>query len=164
MRIPIVNEQDEVISYKEKKDLLPTDRNRDTGLFVVNEKKEILLAKRSANKKLYPNRWSVAVSGTVEEGETYKSNIIKEAIEEIGLKDIKPVFLFKYLKENEVKRISGVFKVNVSSNYNFILEPKEVSEIRWFSDKELEKLFKLNKKMFTPNFPDYYKKFKKYAN
>jgi len=109
MKIPIVNEKDEIVYYKEKHELLPTEINRDTGLFVLNEKNQILLAQRSSNKKMYPNLWSVAVAGTVEEGETYESNIIKEAQEELGLLNIKPIFMCTYLNENKNKRMSGMF-------------------------------------------------------
>jgi isopentenyldiphosphate isomerase len=164
MRIPIVDENDNLIYYKEKHELLFTEINRDTGLFIVDENKKILLAKRSSNKKIYPNLWSVAVAGTVEEGETYESNIIKEAKEELGIYDIKPIFLFKYLKENEHKRMSGIFKVNIKNEYKFTVEPMEISEIRWFSREELEKLFIENRDMFTPNFTNYYKKFIEYEN
>ena len=164
MRVPIVDEDDNIIGYKERDELLPNDRNRDANLFVFNEKNEILLAKRSTNKKLFPDRWGMAVSGTVEEGETYESNILKEAKEEIGLIDINPSFLYKSLKNKEVKRMGAVFKINVPSDYNFILEPKEVSEVRWFSREELEEFLIKSKEMFTTNFPDYYKKFKDYEN
>jgi len=164
MKVPIVDEDDNIIEYKERDELLLTDRNRDANLFVFNEKNEILLSKRSANKKLFPNRWGMAVSGTVEEGETYESNIIKEAREEIGLVDIQPTFLYKSLKNKEVKRMGAVFKLNIASNYNFILEPNEVSEVKWFTRQDLEKLLATNKGIFTPNFPDYYARFKEYEN
>lgn len=164
MRIPIVNEQDEIIGYKEKKDLTPLDINRDTGLWIIDENDNILLAQRSSNKKVHPNLWTVAVAGTVEEGETYESNVIKEAEEEIGLVDINPTFICTLLKEGKYKRMGGMFKVLINHSYNFKVEPMEISEIRWFSKSELEKLFQTNKEMFTPGFPDYYNKFISYES
>jgi len=47
------------------------------------------LAQRSFNKTHNPGQWGPAVAGTNDEGETYESNIIKEAEEEIVLRDIK---------------------------------------------------------------------------
>lgn len=164
MKIPIVNEQDEIIGYKDKKDVLPLDINRDAGLFILNPKNQILLGKRSSNKKLYPNRWATAVAGTVEEGETYEACIVREAQEEIGLIGIKPIFMYKYFKQKEIMRMSGVFKVEVDDNYKFTVEPNEISEIKWFSREEINELFISNLEMFTPNFPDYYKKFLEYEN
>ena len=164
MKIPIVNEQDEIIGYKEKKDLTINDINRDTGLWVFDENGNILLSKRSSNKKIYPNCWSAAVAGTVEEGETYESNVIKEAEEELGLLNIKPKFVCKYFKQKEIKRMNGMFKILIKHDYDFKVEPMEISEIRWFSRGELEELFLTTREMFTPNFPDYYKKFLEYEN
>jgi len=164
MRIPVVNEQDEIIGYKEKKDLTPEDINRDTGLWILDENNNMLLAQRSSNKKVHPNLWTVAVAGTVEEGETYESNIIKEAEEEIGLTGIKPTFMCTLFKKVKFKRMSGMFKVSVNHDYVFKVEPMEISEIRWFSKSELEKLIQTNKEMFTPNFPDYYNKFLNYES
>lgn len=164
MRIPIVNEQDEIIEYKEKKDLTPSDINRDTGLWILDENNNILLAQRSSNKKVHPNLWTVAVAGTVEEGETYESNIIKEAREEMGIVDIVPVFLGKHLKSIGPKRMSGMFKISINHDYDFKVEPMEISDTRWFSRVELEELFLTNREMFTPNFPDYYNKFLNYES
>ena len=91
MKIPIVNEQEEIIGYKERDDRNDKDIIRITGLWVTNKERNILLARRSFNKKHHPGVWGPAVSGTVEEGETYESNIIKEAEEEIGLTGFKPI-------------------------------------------------------------------------
>ncbi len=85
MQIPIVNEQDEIIGYKDRKDRNLVDITRVSALWITNEDGEILLAQRGLNKTHSPGLWGPAVAGTVEEGETYESNIIKEAEEEIGL-------------------------------------------------------------------------------
>jgi len=50
---------------------------------------EILLAQRKWTKKNDPGKWGAVVYGTIEVGETYDSNIIKEIEEEIGLTGLK---------------------------------------------------------------------------
>lgn len=80
MKIPVVNEQDEIIDYKDRSVLDPRDLCHVTGLWVTDSDGNILLAQRSFKKKHDPGIWGPAVSGTVEEGETYESNIIKEAM------------------------------------------------------------------------------------
>ena len=89
-RITIVNDQDEIIGYKKRGTLVQADIYRVAALWVTNSKGEILLAQRQLGKRHDPGKWGPAVAGTVDEGETYESNIIKETEEEIGLKDIKP--------------------------------------------------------------------------
>jgi len=90
MKIPIVNEQDEIIKVVDIKDRKPGEICRITGLWLTDPEGNILLAQRAFNKKLSPGLWGPAAAGTVEEGETYESNIIKEAEEEIGLAGLKP--------------------------------------------------------------------------
>ena len=46
MKIPIVNEQDEVIAYKEREETTREDIRRIVALYIVNEKHEALIAKR----------------------------------------------------------------------------------------------------------------------
>jgi len=166
MKIPIVDEEDNLIEYKEKKDLLPTDINRDAGLWVVNEFNEILLAQRSLNKKRQPGMWTVAVAGTIEDGETYESNIIKEAEEEIGLKNIKPKFLYKTLKDEKgARRMRVIFEVKIPKDTPLKLEPMEVMDVKWFKQSEIENLIKEKSEMFPESFYTLYHKYiTDYAN
>jgi len=46
---------------------------------------QLLLQKRGANKKTYPNRWDVSVAGHVHAGESIEAAAQREVLEEIGL-------------------------------------------------------------------------------
>jgi len=154
MRIPIVDEQDEIIGYKEREDRNPSDIVRATGLWVTDNYGNILLAKRAFNKKHDPGLWGPAVAGTVEEGETYESNAIKEAEEEIGLKDID------FSIGAKVRTFSGFaqwFSVTVDHDYKFVKQEEEVEEIRWFSVDELDRLISEKPEIFIPGFGNYIK-------
>ena len=129
MRVPIVNEQDELIEYKDMNDRKEDEIIRVAALWLINEKSEILLAQRSLNKKRDPGCWGPAVAGTVEEGETYESNIIKEAEEEIGLKDLKPTLEIKNRR---------------SSSHEYFGQ--------WFTKDEILKLFAEKPEIFLPGF------------
>ena len=83
MQIPIVDHNDQILAYKERQEIQKADIYRVSSLFVMNEQGEILLTQRSANKSHNPNKRTLAVNGTVEQGESYESNIIKETKEEI---------------------------------------------------------------------------------
>src|SRR3989344_9699146 len=104
MRIPIVNEQDEIVEYRDRDDATRQYIRRIVSLCVFNENGEVLIAKRQTTKILDPNKWGPSVAGTVDEGENYDSAVIKEAEEEIGLKNIKPIFLKKYFYETQNAR------------------------------------------------------------
>jgi isopentenyl-diphosphate Delta-isomerase len=145
MIIPIVNEDDKIIMYKQRNDVLQEDIYRVSALWITNSKNEVLLAQRAFNKKHDPGRWGPSVAGTIEKGETYKSNIIKEAFEEIGLKDFKP-------KKGPKRRIIG--KHNHFTQWYFLktdkelkefkFDTKEVADIRWIKESELVKDLKKN--------------------
>lgn len=85
MNIVVVNESDEFIKLVPDELLKPSHIYRCAGLWLTNSRQEILLAQRKLTKKNDPGKWGPAVSGTIEQGETYESNIYKEAAEEIGL-------------------------------------------------------------------------------
>jgi len=83
--IPIVKNNDEIIKYKKRSEILENDIYRVSSLWITNSSGEVLLAKRAKIKKNHPGVWGPAVSGTVEKDETYYENILKETNEEIGL-------------------------------------------------------------------------------
>ena len=53
-------------------------------IVVINEKKQILLQKRSANKKHFPNKWALC-SGLVISGESCDEAAVRELKEELGV-------------------------------------------------------------------------------
>lgn len=139
MRIPIVNEQDEIIGYKDRKDRNKINITRITALWLWNERGEVLLAQRALNKELNPGKWGPAVAGTVEEGETYESNIIKEAEEEIGLKNLKPILSQKLRRTTSHSYFGQWFTATINSDYPLVKQDSEVEAIRWFTKEELLK-------------------------
>src|SRR3989344_8714359 len=164
MRIPIVNEQDEIIGYKDRKDRNKVDIARITGLWLWNEKGEALLAQRSFNKKMHPGMWGPAVAGTVEEGETYASNIIKEAEEEIGLKNLRPVLDQKLRRTTQHAYFVQWFVATINSDYPLVRQDSEVEAIKWFSKEELLKAIKESPEVFLYSLKETAEYFFNYAN
>ncbi len=152
MRIPIVNEQDELIEYKDIDERKDGEICRVSALWVTNEKGEVLLAKRASTKKRDPGVWGPAVAGTVEEGETYESNIIKESAEEIGLINFIPKIEHKVRRSSNHEYFNQWYSAEIPSDYPFHRQTAEVDEIRWFTKEEILKLFSENPNMFVPSF------------
>lgn len=148
MKIPIVNEQDEIIGYKDRKDRNTVDITRITALWLWNEKGEALLAQRAFSKSINPGLWGPAVAGTVEEGETYESNIIKEAEEEIGLKNLKPVLDQKLRRTTQHAYFVQWFTATIDSNYPLVKQDSEVEAFKWFSKDELMNLLETKPEIF----------------
>lgn len=114
---------------------------------IINEKGNILLQRRSSNKKLWPNRWDITVGGHVKTGEFGRQALIRECKEELGLKivDDEIKFLVSSIsKYNQNGYINNHFDEcyliikNVDTN-KIILQKDEVSDIKFFSREELLK-------------------------
>lgn len=155
--IVVVDEEDNVIEDKPR-EIVDKERlrYRVAGLWLKNSKGKSLLARRAYTKTHYPGKWGPAVAGTVEKGESYEQNIIKETEEELGLKNIK-------LKKGPYIKISGEYNhftqwftciIDKPIDY-FKIQEKEVSEVKWFSEKELKKQLKKNPKDFLKNMRRY---------
>ncbi len=137
MRIPIVDENDVLIEYRERDDNDVVAIRRVSFLWVTNSKGDILLARRGWEKKHGAGKWGPAVAGTVEEGETYESNIIKEMDEEIGLKNLSPILSRKIRINNCF--CQGFDIVLDKDASEFKLQEKEVAEVKWFTREQLRK-------------------------
>ena len=140
MRITIVNEQDEIIAHKERGTLTKEDIYRVSALWVTNTRGDILLAQRKFTKSHDPGKWSPAVAGTVDEGETYKQNIIKETEEEIGLKDIKPISGPKRRVTGEHNYFNQWYLLTIDVPAEALtIQEDEVEQVKWFTRTELER-------------------------
>lgn len=106
--VTIVDEQDNILGVKARDDLGSKDIVRISVLWIENSKGQVLLQQRSLAKKTGPGKWGPAVAGTVESHETYASNIIKEAEEEIGLTGITPIEVGKHFYRERMDRL-GVY-------------------------------------------------------
>jgi len=155
MKIPIVNEQDEIIRYKDRETRDLKEICRITGLWLTDFEGNVLLAQRAFAKKHSPGLWGPAVSGTVEEGETYESNVIKEAEEEIGLTGLKPVLGPKIRRSTNHECFAQWFTAVVDHNYPFVKRDEEVEEIKWFTREEILKLLEEKPEMFLIDFKRY---------
>lgn len=154
MKIPIVNEQDEIIEYKDRENTNPGDIVRATGLWITDKDGNILLSQRSKTKKYSPGLWGPAAGGVVEEGETCESCVIREAEEEIGLKG---VIFNKGPKIRLLNFFGYFFTANVDHNYEFVKQDEEVEQIKWFSEDELNKLLREKPEIFMNGFEEYKK-------
>jgi dipeptidase E len=143
MKIPIVDENDNIIEYRERDNCDINAIYRVSSLWITDNEGKILLARRAFNKVHDPGKWGPAVAGTVEEGETYEENIIKETEEEIGLKDIKPIIGIKKRRKAKWNYFAQEFLLTLPTDFNdFKIQEDEVAEVKWFSEEELRRELK----------------------
>ncbi|MFH0979210.1 MAG: NUDIX domain-containing protein [Candidatus Woesearchaeota archaeon] len=150
-QIIIVDRKDKVIGYKPRDSVTKADIYRVSGLHVTDKANEILLAKRSTKKSHDPGMWGTAVAGTLEKGETYRSNIIKEAREELGLRNIHPKKIFKEYLSDNYRFFVQWYSLTIDKKTRITLNPEEVSKIRWLSREQLLKDIKKHPSDYTPS-------------
>lgn len=121
--------------------------HRAVYAFIIDNNGNVLLQKRSANKKLWPNMWDVTVGGHVDSGEFGRQALIRETKEELGIE----------ISDEDIKYLVGSTSINeqediINKHYNecylitknidvsnVVIQKEEVSEVKYFSREELIK-------------------------
>ena len=136
--LPIVNEQDEIIGYKDRAEITTQDIYRVSALWVTNSKGDILLAQRGLQEAHDPGKWGPAVAGTVEKDESYLDNILKEAEEEIGIKDIEFKAAVKRRHTDLYNYFTQWYTVVIDKPAkDFQIQKEELEGVRWYAREEL---------------------------
>ena len=89
--------------------------HKSVHVWIVNDKNQLLLQKRCADKKLFPNHWDCSFAGHIGAGETSLISAIREGEEELGLKieEKELEFLFTVKEEFVWKDINSKEFVDV---------------------------------------------------
>ena len=102
-------------------------------IFIINNKKQILLQKRSKNKKYYPNMWTLT-SGLVKSKEEIEDAAIRELKEELGLIITKKEL---YILDENINLTRYYYVKTNKNEEEFIIKENELSEVKWFNIEDL---------------------------
>lgn len=126
--------------------------HRAVYAFIIDKNSNILLQKRSAKKKLWPNMWDVTVGGHVDAGEFGRQSLIREVKEELGID----------ITDDDIKYLVGSSSINIkgdiiNKHYNecYLItkdidtskikpQEEEVSEVKYFSKEEVLSMIENN--------------------
>jgi isopentenyldiphosphate isomerase/intracellular septation protein A len=118
-------------------------------LHLFNSEGKIFLQKRSFKKDIQPGKWDTSVGGHIAPDEKIEDALSREVREEIGLKEINPQFLYKYVWESPREKELVFSFVTVSEDIP-IVDPVEIDEGKFWTIGEIVQ--SLGKDIFTPNF------------
>lgn len=118
-------------------------------LHVFNSQGLLYLQKRSEDKLIEPGKWDSSVGGHIDLGETPWTAALREAAEEIGVKDIQIHYIGEYIIETEIEReLTYCFYTVYDGEYK--IDGDEVTDGRFWPLSEIGS--KLRQGLFTPNF------------
>jgi len=124
-------------------------------LHLFNSKGELYLQKRAKTKDIQPGKWDTSVGGHISPDESPDDALIREAREELGLKNFIPEFNGKYIWESARER-ELVNSYSTVSDQKPVIDKYEIDEGKFWSLDEIEK--NIGKDIFTPNFEHEFKK------
>ena len=140
IRVITVDENDNQIGLKTYDELQYGDIYRVSALWLTDTMTgNILVAQRKWTEFNDPGKWSTAVAGTIEEGETYDENIVHEIEEEIGLKDaLLKTGVKQYVDDGEHKYFCQWYIGEVDATAtSIVIQEDEVEDITWISKADL---------------------------
>lgn len=155
-QVVLISENDEVLGLMEKMQAHENGiLHRAFSVFLFNDKGEMLLQKRAADKYHSPNQWTNACCSHPRSGETYLEAANRRLKEELGIEtELTPKFHFIYkadvggnLWEHE---LDHVFIGNYQQDFD--LNKEEVAEVRYISMEDLDREIRENPENFTEWF------------
>ncbi|GLC44019.1 hypothetical protein PLESTB_000220500 [Pleodorina starrii] len=149
----IVDEHNRVVGAEPRDD---TVRNRLLGrgsyVLVTNDRGELLVSKRSANKDVYSGHWDVVIAGVVRAGEEYEDTAARELSEEIGVSEaaaragLRRLFVFPY--QDSSCHVWGCAFTFAHGGGQLRLQEEEVDWAGFRSWEQVDRM--LSEERFTP--------------
>ncbi len=137
--------------------------HRAVVIFLVNNKNQVLLQRRSLQKKKWPNMLDVSAGGHSSAGEFGYETAIRETYEELGVKVNRKDLIFIGCTKNSF--VKNDIKDNMFNEYyiamvdldvtSLKLQTEEVCEAKFVSLSELKNLMDDGYKELTPKIEAY---------
>lgn len=154
--LPIVNERGLTVGKATRRECHKGGRllHPVVHLHVFNSRGELYLQQRPLWKDIQPGKWDTACGGHIRFGEPASLALMREAEEELGLKDFEPKAVRKYIFESPTEREYVYVYRTVWDGE--IIPGEELASGRFWTRAEIET--KLDGDTFTPNFVQEYRK------
>jgi len=125
---------------------------------IFNDKDELMIARRSAQKRLWPGFWDGTVASHYYKNKGAQETVVKRLQDEIGVASESVEFLFKFryqVKYGDIgseNEICDVFRVKDIDPEDLAIDLSEISEFRYVSLPVVKKDIHYNVRRYTPWF------------
>lgn len=140
------NNTDFVLDREEIHDL--GKLHNEVTIYIINNKEEILLQRRSKKRRFCPNKLGV-IAGHVTFDEMPKECAIRELKEEVGI-DVKDVYELssKYLvlEEENNHFMYPYYVISDLREEDFVIQKEEVSYVKWYKIDDVIRMIMNNNK------------------
>ena len=153
--LDIVDENDNVESKDTRENIWKRglEHNvRVVNIFIFNSKKELLLPKRSMDRRIFPGCYDFSCGEHVQAGEDYYDAAVRGLKEELGIVDQKVIELGKITPKEGVNCFMKVYKLTYDEgikNY----DKKGIDNLFWYDLTTIKKMVKEDKSKFKEDFP-----------
>jgi len=156
-KLILVDENDNVSGYETKIKVHEGMGilHRAFSLFIFNDKKEILIQKRSQQKPLWPLLWANSVCSHPRKGEDYDTAVHRRLKEELGIDtDLQYLYKFEYQASFEnVGSEHELCSVYIGKKTGKIIaNPNEIAEWKFIDLNQLEHDIAEQSEAFSPWF------------
>lgn len=122
--------------------------HQGADVWIINSEKKILIQKRAPQKRLEPNLWAMT-GGSVIKGESALDTIKRETKEELGIElEVEKAIKIHHYKTGNVWLDEYIVEQEINLS-DIIMQVEEVSDVKFVSFDEIEKLYENN--MFMAN-------------
>ncbi len=155
-QVVLVNERDMELGTMEKLEAhIQGKRHRAFSVLIFNDKGEYLLQKRANHKYHSGGLWSNTVCSHPRPAEAIADAGSRRLMEEIGLSaNVEPTFFFEYRAELDNNLVEHELDHVLcgKSNDTGVVNPEEVSELKFVEENALLKDMKQNPENYTAWF------------
>lgn len=134
----LVDRKDKKVGIASRKEChhLPGKLHRAIMVVVENEKGQILLARRSKSKRLWPGIWDGTIATHVFFGETIEEAAKRALKKELGLDNLLLTYLGHFIYRAKWDEDGVEYEychAFLTKTREVVLNPEEVSEVAWTS-------------------------------
>jgi isopentenyldiphosphate isomerase len=152
MKYDLVDFEDNLIKIGTKKEAKKLKLfTRSVHILILDRENNILLCKRSPNKKTYPNKITSSAGGHVEQGENYKTAALRELKEELNL-TIKLKDLGRFDVVTSVERAIHHLFLGKLGNKKFSIDYNEITSCEFKSPKLIQRDLVLHSAKYSKPF------------